>query len=94
MLINKAQNCQNNSSEFRVLEFEDFENHFRIKWCYKLIKLHKAPLIYWVPHGLLRVFNISYTKMSFKILNFSPVPTLSLFVFKLQFLVEGLTILF
>jgi hypothetical protein len=26
-------------------KFEDFETHFCIKWCYRLIKFHEAPHI-------------------------------------------------
>jgi hypothetical protein len=42
-------------------KIEDFETHFRIKWCYRLVKFHEAPDIaaqlYGVPHGILRVVN-------------------------------------
>jgi hypothetical protein len=38
-------------------KFEDFETHFRIKWC----KIHEAPhtaaQLFGVPHGILRVFH-------------------------------------
>jgi hypothetical protein len=40
--------------------FEDFETHFCIKWCYRLLKYHEAPNIvgqlYGMPHGIFHYF--------------------------------------
>jgi hypothetical protein len=64
-------------------KIEDFETHFRIKWCYRRVKFHEAPHIatqpYGVHHGILRVFNtilneneFQYPQIFHQHLRFSP----------------------
>jgi hypothetical protein len=62
--ISRSRRCH--ASE----KFEDFETHFRIKWCYRLVKFHEVPYIaaqlHGVPHGILRVFNTILYEIEFQ----------------------------